>query len=79
MDVIGCVKMEAENTERKNAETLKELSKKRGEMDIVVVGGLTNSLVRHGKEGTRGFGGERVVRVGRTQLVGRRNGRYHII
>jgi hypothetical protein len=56
---------EAENTERKNMEILRELGKKKGKMDTVIVGGPTNSLVRHGKEGARGFGGERAVKVGR--------------
>jgi hypothetical protein len=32
-------------------------------VDVVVIGGPTNSLVRHGKEGERGFGGERVVKI----------------
>jgi hypothetical protein len=59
--------MEAENTEKRNMEMLRELQKKKGEMDVVVVGGPTNSLVRHGKEGSRGFGGERVVKVSRTE------------
>jgi hypothetical protein len=36
-------------------------------MDTVVVGGPTNSLVRHGKEGSRGFGGERELKVGKTE------------
>jgi hypothetical protein len=58
VDVIGCVRMEAENTQRKNTEILKEVHKRRGDMDIVLVGGPTNSLVRHGKEGSGGFRGE---------------------
>jgi hypothetical protein len=55
--------MEGENTARKNMEMLDELEKKVGEMDMVVIGGPTNSLVRHGKKEGRGFGGERQVRI----------------
>ncbi len=45
VEVTGCVLMEAENTEKRNMEMLRELQKKKGEMDVVVVGGPTNSLV----------------------------------
>jgi hypothetical protein len=67
VEVRGCVLMEAENTETRNMEMLRELEKKKGEMDVVVIGGPTNSLVRHGKEGARGFGGERLVKVSRKE------------
>jgi hypothetical protein len=33
------------------------------EVDMVVIGGPGNSLVRHGKEGERGFEGERQVQI----------------
>ncbi len=33
VDVMGCVLMEAENTERRNTEMLRELDKKKGEVD----------------------------------------------
>jgi hypothetical protein len=49
--------------EMKNMEMLKELEKRTGEMDAVIIGGPTNNLVRHSKEGERGFGGERVAKV----------------
>jgi hypothetical protein len=45
LDVVGCLRMEGENTARKNMEMLHELEKKVGEMDMVVIGGPTNSLV----------------------------------
>jgi hypothetical protein len=63
VEVTGCVLMEVENTERRNTEMQRELGRKKGEIDMVVVGGPTNSLVRHRKERARGFGGERVVKV----------------
>jgi hypothetical protein len=63
LEVVGCLRMEGENTERKNMEMLRELEKKVGTVDMVVVGGPTNSLVRHGKEGEQGFVGKRKVRI----------------
>jgi hypothetical protein len=42
---------------------LEEIAELKEEVDVVVVGGPTNSLVRHGKDGESGFGGERQVRV----------------
>jgi hypothetical protein len=63
LEVVGCLRLEGENTERENMEMLRELEKKVGTVDVMVVGGPTNSLVRHGKEGERGFGGERLVRI----------------
>ncbi len=50
LEVVGCMRMKGENTERKNMEMLRELEKKVGTVDMVVVGGPTNSLVRHGNE-----------------------------
>jgi hypothetical protein len=67
VDVTGCVLMEAENTVKRNTEMLRELQKKKSEVDVVVVGGPTNSLVRHGKEGSRGFRGERIVKVSKSE------------
>jgi hypothetical protein len=55
--------MEGENMEQKNMEILRELGGKKGESDRVVIGGPSNSLVRHDKEGERGHGRERVVRI----------------
>jgi hypothetical protein len=63
VDVKSVLRMEGENTERKNMELISELGKLSETVDVVVIGGPTNSLVRHGKEGERGFGGERVVRI----------------
>jgi hypothetical protein len=63
VEVIGRLRMEGENMEQKNMEILRELGGKKGESDRVVIGGPTNSLVRHDKEGERGFGEERVVRI----------------
>jgi hypothetical protein len=42
---------------------MEDVSHWKGEVDVVVIGGPTNSLVRHGREGERGFGGERQVRM----------------
>ncbi len=67
VEVTGCVLMEGENTERRNMDMLRELNRNQDDVDIVVVGGPTNSLVRHGREGARGFGGERLVKVCRKE------------
>ncbi len=40
-----------------------EVERMKDEVEVVVVGGPSNSLGKHGKEGERGFGGERRVRV----------------
>jgi hypothetical protein len=63
VEVVGCVRMEGENTVMKNRKMVQEVGTRIGNVDVVVVGGPTNSLVRHGKEGERGFGGERLVKV----------------
>jgi hypothetical protein len=52
-----------EHTADQHMEMLEEVALMKEEVDVVTVGGPTNSLVRHGKEGERGFGGERQVRV----------------
>jgi hypothetical protein len=70
VEVTGCVLMEGENTERRNADMLRELKKKQEEVDIVVVGGPTNSLVRPGKKEPGGL----EVR-GWLKCAGRRMGR----
>jgi hypothetical protein len=61
--VVGVVKMSDEHTEERHAEILEEVAEVKEDVDVVIVGGPTNSLVRHGKEGVSGFGGERQVRV----------------
>ncbi len=61
--VVGVVKMNDEHTEERYAEILEEVAEAKEDVDVVIVGGPTNSLVRHGKEGVSGFGGERQVRV----------------
>jgi hypothetical protein len=63
VEVVGCVRMEGENTAMKNKRMVQEVGAMIGDVDVVVLGGPTNSLVRHGKEGERGFGGERLVKV----------------
>ncbi len=63
VSVVGVVKMSDEHTEERHAEMLEEIAELKEEVDVVIVGGPTNSLVRHGKEGVSGFGGERQVRV----------------
>jgi hypothetical protein len=61
--MVGCVRMGEEHTADQHMEVLEEVALRKDEVDVVVVGGPTNSLVLHGKEGERGFGGERQVRV----------------
>jgi hypothetical protein len=61
--VVGRVKMSDEHTEKRHAEMVEEIHRMKDEVDVVVIGGPANSLVKHGKEGERGFGGERHVRV----------------
>jgi hypothetical protein len=61
--VVGRVKMSDEHTEKRHAEMVEEILRMKDEVDVVVIGGPANSLVKHGKEGERGFGGERHVRV----------------
>jgi hypothetical protein len=59
VDVAGVLKVEEENTEKKNMEAVKELGEKGESVDVVVVCGLANSLVRDGKEGERGLEGRK--------------------
>jgi hypothetical protein len=61
--VVGRVRMGDEHTAEQHREMLEEVALMKEEVDVVVVDGPTNSLVRHGKVGERGFGGERQVRV----------------
>jgi hypothetical protein len=61
--VVGVVRMGDEHTAERHAEILDEVAEMKDDLDVVVVGGPTNSLVRHGKDGMSGFGGERQVRV----------------
>jgi hypothetical protein len=55
--------MSDEHTEKQHAEMVEEIHRLKDDVDVVVIGGPANSLVKHGKEGERGFGGERHVRV----------------
>jgi hypothetical protein len=61
--VVGVWRMGDEHTAERHAEILDEVAEMKDDVDVVVVGGPTNSLVRHGKDGMSGFGGERQVRV----------------
>jgi hypothetical protein len=61
--VVGVVKMNDEHTAERHTEILEEVTEAKEDVDVVIVGGPTNSLVRHGKDGLSGFGGERQVRV----------------
>jgi hypothetical protein len=63
MRLVGCVRWEDEHTVEGHTEILDEVMNMKDEVDVVVVGGPTNSLMKHGKENARGFGGERQVRV----------------
>jgi hypothetical protein len=63
MRLVGCVRWEDEHTVEGHTEILGEVSSLKEEVDVVLVGGPANSLMKHGKEDERGFGGERQVRV----------------
>jgi hypothetical protein len=58
--------MPDEHTVEKHTEMIDKVSRKKEQVDVVLVGGPTNSLVRHGRPGDRGFSGERQVRMMRT-------------
>jgi hypothetical protein len=56
--VVGCVRIEEMNMDQLcEVRTIKE------HVDAVIIGGPTKSLMEHGKERERGFGGEREVTV----------------
>ncbi len=57
--VVGRVRMGKEHTADQHMEMLEEVALRKDLVDVVIVGGPTNSLVRHGKEGERGFGEKR--------------------
>jgi hypothetical protein len=63
MRLVGCVRWDDEHTVEGHTAILDEVMTLREEVDVVVIGGPTNSLMKHGKESARGFGGERQVRV----------------
>jgi hypothetical protein len=63
MRLVGCVRWEDEHTVEGYTVILDEVATLKDEVDVVVVGGPANSLMKHGKEDARGFGGERQVRV----------------
>jgi hypothetical protein len=63
LTVVSRVRMSDEHTAQQHAEMIEEVMRMKDEVEVVVVGGPSNSLVKHGKEGERGFGGERRVRV----------------
>jgi hypothetical protein len=63
MRLVGCVRWEDEHTVEGHTVILDEVATLKDEVDVVVVGGPSNSLMKHGKEDARGFGGERQVRV----------------
>jgi hypothetical protein len=63
MRLVGCVRWDDEHTVEGHTEILDEVMTLKEEVDVVVVGGPTNSLMKHGRESARGFGGERQVRV----------------
>jgi hypothetical protein len=67
MIIVGWVKFTEEHTAERHSKVIEEVIQKKGEVDVVVVGGPTNSLVRHGKAGERGFGGERQIRIVRNR------------
>jgi hypothetical protein len=79
IEIVDRVRLEGAEM-RVNMEKAKRVSEEHGdEVDVVLVAGPGNSLVVHGKEGERGFAGERKVRI-----VKKENGeedwsvRYHL-
>ncbi len=65
--IVGRVRMGDEHTEEKHEEIVEGVRRKMDEVDVVMVGGPSNSQVRHRKEGERGFEGERQVRIVRNR------------
>jgi hypothetical protein len=65
LTVVSRVRMSDEHTAQQHAEMVEEVMRMKDEVEVVVIGGPSNSLVKHGKEGERGFGGERRVKVTR--------------
>jgi hypothetical protein len=65
--IVGQVRMGDEHTEEKHEEIVEGVRRKMDEVDVVVVGGPSNSQVRHGKEGERGFESEIQVRIVRNR------------
>ncbi len=63
MRVVGKVRMSAEHTDVEHEEIVEAVRKQKDEIDVVVIGGPGSGLVRHGKEGERGFEGERQIRI----------------
>jgi hypothetical protein len=61
--VVGKVRMSAEHTDVEHEEIVEAVRKQKDEIDVVVIGGPGSGLVRHGKEGERGFEGERQIRI----------------
>ncbi len=55
--IVGRVQMPNEHTVEGHMDVIKEVTRKKEQVDIVLVGGPTNSLVRHGKADERGFSG----------------------
>ena len=78
VDVIGCVRIEGENAVGKMERAMRTVREKADNVDVIVVGGPANSLVRHGKKGERGFGGERVVKVTKGENGEEWNVTYHM-
>ncbi len=59
--IVGRVQMPKEHTVEGHMDVIEEVTRKKEQVDIVLVGGPMNSLVRHGKADERGFSGERQV------------------
>jgi hypothetical protein len=63
IEIVGRVRIEGVEMDR-NMESAKRMVRDNEDgIDVVLVGGPGNSLVVHGKEGERGFAGEREVRI----------------
>jgi hypothetical protein len=79
IEIVGCLRIEGEEMDLNMEKAKMELREHKDGLNMVLVGGLGNSLVVHGKEDERGFAGEREVRI-----VRKENGeedwtvRYHL-
>ncbi len=67
VEMSSCERIEGEQMAEKMAETLRRVEQRKEDLDVILVGGPSNSLVSHGTKGERGFGGERTVKVTRKE------------
>ncbi len=63
IEIVETVRLEGMEMDGNIEKAKRVLQNHEGGVDVVVIGGPGNSLVVHGKEGERGFAGEREVRI----------------